>query len=103
MSRIHHGAAHNYQLLFSIANKWIFVITGSIKGLFDGLWAGPADEVEVGSCLVVRTAGTCTAKGLLANHSASGLVVIIDVACGILEYLCTLTQGLAVVGKNGTC
>ena len=84
-----------------IAYEGIGVVAGWVEGLLDGLRRGPADEVEVGACLVVGAAGTSTSEGLLSNDCSGGLVVVVDVAGCVFQYLGTLTEGLAVAGEDG--
>ena len=50
------------------------------KGLLDGTWAHPADQVQVAACLVVGSASARAAEGLLAHHGTRRLIVDVEVA-----------------------
>ena len=68
-----------------LAHERIAVIHGRCEGLLDSALAGPAHEVECAAGLVIGTAGTAAAEGLLAHYRTGGLVVDVEIARGMGE------------------
>ena len=66
-------------------HEGVAVVLGRIESLFDGKRAGPADQVERGTGLVVGAGFAGAAKRLLAHHRAGGFVVDVKVTRGAVS------------------
>src|SRR6478672_1618188 len=79
-----------------LGHERIGVLRRRRERLLDRSRAHPANEVELRPGLVVRSAGSRTAEGLLAHHRARRLVVDVEVSCRVAERDAGLLDGAAV-------
>ena len=69
----------------STAEVGVAPIGWRIEGLLDHPRGDPAQQVEHRTGLVVGAGGAGPPEGLLADHSAGGLVVDVEVAGGVVQ------------------
>ena len=50
---------------------------------------GPAHHIQEGASFVVGSGAASAAEGLLANHRAGWLVINIEVACCVSQFICS--------------
>ena len=81
--------------------EWVTVIGRRGQCLLDRPRADPAEEVEVGPCLVIGSRSSGTSERLLTNDCACWFVVDVKVAGGIFECAHGVIDGVAFTGKHG--
>ena len=57
------------------------------KGLFNSPHRRPSHQVCLSSCFVVGATSSSSSKGLLAYHCTCWLVVDVEVACRLPQYI----------------
>src|SRR5258706_4202430 len=81
----------------------IAVVGGRRVCLLDHAWAGPADEVEDRTRLVVGSRRARAAKRLQPDDRAGGLVIDVEAAGGVDQRLGCGANRLPVAGEDGAC
>jgi hypothetical protein len=85
-----------------LLHERIFIADRWNQGFLDCTGTGPADKVQKASGLVVRSRCPGTAKWLLAYNRPGGLIVYVEIACGVAELFHGKVNGLSVGCKNST-
>ena len=81
-------------------HKWIPVISRRYKGFLDSSRADPAQQVQVAAGFIVGTALSRSTKWLLTDHRPGRLIVKIEIACSIFQFISNFYQNAPVLGKN---
>src|SRR5579859_453152 len=84
----------------SLRHEWVPWIARGYEVLFDRPRAGPTDQVEQATRLVVRSAGPTAAERLLAHHRTGRLVVEVEVSRGVAQRRTRLSQHRAILRED---